>query len=160
MASDRELSTLKKVFSIYSITPSNPRDEYFMNVIQVQKFLGELASYNPVLKSVDDELVKAFFSLVDVNVDGKIFFEEFVEWWRGDSRERYEVFKPEKRELLRKAWRIFHRFSIGNVIPYRKFEGLMGYLNTPHSSIDFDILDINNDGVLSFSEFCDWLKWF
>lgn len=159
---NKEMTTLKRAFSIYSVTPSDVKTPYFMNVMQVSKFLEDLSSYNPILKNIDDELIKAFFSLIDVNCDGKIFFDEFVAWWRGEisCRERFETFKPDKRELLRKAWRIFHRFSIGNVVPYRKFEAMMGYLNVPYASIDFDLLDLNNDGVLSFSEFCDWLKWF
>jgi len=36
----------------------------------------------------------------------------------------------------------------------------MDYLKVHYADTDFDVLDLNSDGKLSFAEFSDWLNWY
>lgn len=158
----QEEITLHRVFDMYSVTPGDHRDSCmrFINLPLLTKFLNDLSVHSPVLKDVDPELVKAFFALVDRDCDGKISYMEFAGWWKSEfsQRSRYRVF--ESREIFRAGWRLFQRFAIGRSIPYRRFEYMMDYLRIHLDDTDFDVLDVNADGVLSFSEFSDWIKWY
>lgn len=158
----KEEATLRKIFDLYSVTPGDCSPMRFINLHLLEKFLENLSAYSPILKDLDMELVKAFFALVDRDCDGKISYAEFTGWWRSEytTRERYDIFRQETRPLLRSAWRLFQRFCIGKCIPYRRFEYMMDYLRVHYSDTDFDVIDLDSDGVLSFSEFCEWLKWF
>lgn len=160
----KEEATLHKIFDIYSVIPGDHHDSCmrFMNLTLMTKFVGDLSCHSPVLKDVDGELMNAFFALVDRDCDGKVSFREFSGWWRSEFsvRTRYHIFETYVRPLVRTAWRLYTRFSIGRSIPYRRFEYMMEYLRIHYSDTDFDVLDLNSDGVLSFSEFCDWLNWF
>ncbi len=159
---NREYDTLRRTFHIYAVTPCREGDRPFINQQQLHRFFIDLSQYATVLRDVDWEFARAFFSLINVSADGKLSFDEFVGWWKGEysDRSRYELFTPSKRRLVIHAWRLFHRFAIGNTVPYRMFDRLMTYMKVTYSETDFDALDTNLDGVLSFSEFCSWLKWF
>lgn len=159
---DRETTTLQKTFRIYEITPALAGERPFMNATQLHRFFVDLGKHVVALQHVNEEFSKAFFALINVSSTGKLTFEEFVGWWRGEfsKRGRYDLFPPPKRRLVVEAWRLYHRFTIGNTIPYRMFDNLMSYMKVTYADTDFDYLDTNSDGVLSFSEFCSWLRWF
>ena len=159
----KEEETLRKIFDIYSVTPGDfSRPMRFMNLELLIKFLNELSAFSQVLQDLDIELVKAFFALIDRDCDGKISYREFTGWWRSEfsSRAKYHVFETQSRVRLRTAWRLFQRFAIGKCIPYHRFEYMMDYLKIHYSDTDFDVLDLNADGKLSFAEFSDWLNWY
>lgn len=159
-----EDQTLKRVFDIYCIVSSCPKTKPFMNLISFTTFLKDLSKFETVLQDKSDEFFKAFFTYVDENCDNKIYFGEFTCWWKGDTSTsqttRYKPFADENKDLFMKAWRLYNKFTIGHFIPYRRFKYVMNALNIQYSDYDFDIIDTNSDGVISFSEFCEWLKWF
>lgn len=159
----KEEETLHKIFDIYSVTPGDfSRPMKFMNIPLFTKFLEDLSKFSSVLCDLDKELVNAFFALIDRDCDGKISFHEFTGWWRSEfsPRTKYHPLEPDVRLKLRMAWRLFQRFCVGKCIPFHRFEYMMEYLKVHYADTDFDIIDTNADGKLSFAEFSDWLKWY
>lgn len=157
MASEED--KLRRVFDIYCVTPCTDC-VHFINLNNMFRLLKDIGHANKVLASAGMHNIKVFFHMIDLNGDGKITYDEFFEWWFSTKRQRYCYFSDPVRSYLEKAWEIFCRFSIGHSIPYRKFSALMSYLKVTYSDVDFDYIDINSDGSICFSEFCEWLGWF
>ena len=104
----------------------------------------------------------AVFALLDKDADGKLSFEEFRFWW--NKQDRYEIFCGERARLVRKAYQLFSSQTKDSQtsLSYSEFNNLIAKMGLPSEcdELYFDNLDLDNDGKLSFEEFCIWLHWF
>jgi Ca2+-binding EF-hand superfamily protein len=105
----------------------------------------------------------AVFMYFDQDLDGVLSYEEFRRWWTHPQRDTY-LTNP----LILKAYNLYLDYSVIQkpyVVPIMTttlFHTLLSNMNKDNDNGDtvFDRMDLNDDGVISFSEFCHWLRWF
>ena len=154
--SSDDLTVLKSVFGKYDTDGSG-----YLNLKEFILFLIRLGKHVNELKKVSSETASAVFALIDKNSDGKINFHEFCEWWNTGESKRYGYFAGEKKKLLRKSYDLYRKYSSSSGgITSIQFEKMMDSLEIEYNEEDFDSLDMDRDGTLSFEEFCCWLDWF
>lgn len=155
--SSDDLTVLKSVFGKYDTDGSG-----YLNLKEFTLFLVRLGKHVKELKKVSPEIASAVFALIDKNGDEKINFQEFCEWWNIDASKRYGYFTGEKKELLRKSYNLYYKYSSSSErgMTFENFGNLMDTLGMEYDEEHFDSLDIDHDGTLSFEEFCNWLNWF
>jgi Ca2+-binding EF-hand superfamily protein len=128
-----------------------------MNSSCFLKLLRKLSAEIPELKGVEMDHSNAAFNYY-ASSSGALTFEDFYKWWK--SSDRFSIFTGEKANILRKAYRVYCKYSQEGVMSLDQFMHLLDDFNRNGDDKDFDMIDENDDGVLSFSEFCSWLKWF
>ncbi len=152
---DEDIDVLRAVFNKY--------DKDRNNNLSLQQFvllLSRLGRHVKELRGVEFQEARAAFALMDRDSDGLLSFDEFCNWWV--SKNKYNYFTGETSNLLRKAYRLYTSYTKdqNRKMTYNQFENMMDELGISHTEFDFDVLDNNNDGLLSFEEFCKWLNWF
>jgi Ca2+-binding EF-hand superfamily protein len=160
--SSDDLIVLDSVFKKY-----DKLNRGYLDLDQFILFLVKLGKHVKELKKIKENTAIAVFSFIDKNSDGKINYEEFCNWWGlSNSSERYSYFTGEKSELLKKSYELYCKYSTTssfekNGIAIMQFEKMMDEFKIDYNEEeDFDKLDKDEDGLLSFQEFCLWLNWF
>lgn len=157
LLSPDDLTVLDSVFKRYDTLNSG-----YLNLEQFTSFLSRLGKHVKEVRKTSPETIRAVFALIDENSDGKINFDEFCGWWNTDASQRYGYFTGEKKKLLRKSYDMYRKFSSSSErgMTLLQFGRLMDTLGNEWTEEDFDSLDDDGDGTLSFEEFCRWLNWF
>lgn len=159
-AEDEEI--IKSVFSSYDKDKKG-----YLTFKQFYSLLNRLSKHTPILTGVELETARSSFALFNKKEDGKLTFAEFRGWWL--KEDKYSYFVGERAKLVHKAYGLYKRYSEGGSvspspssgsITMEKFIAMMTDLGIKCTAYDFDMLDTNSDGVLSFEEFSGWLKWF
>lgn len=155
--SSDDLTVLKSVFKKYDSDGNG-----YLNLKEFILFLVRLGKHVKELRKISSETASAVFALIDKNGDGKINFHEFCEWWNIDTSNRYGYFTGEKKELLKKSYGLYRQYSSkdGSGLTFEQFGKMMDTLGIEYDEEDFDSIDTDYDGILSFEEFCRWLNWF
>ena len=151
-----ESTILRTVFNKYDVGHKG-----YLSIAEFVHLLTGLSKHVNELKGVEIQKAMAVFSLLDNDVDGKLSFSEFRQWW--EKQNRYDVFCGEKAALLRKAYQLFSDYTKNSQdsLTFSGFSEMISELGLPEcDELSFDNLDLNYDGKLSFEEFCKWLHWF
>lgn len=145
---------LRSVFDKY-----DRENKGYLNKNQFALFLSRLSNHVPELKGLEYTEAIATFKLFDCDSDDQLSYQEFKEWWL--NKHKYQYFTGDISKLLKKAYELYSKYTKDNqYMTYLEFEKMMTDLNLPHSEYDFDLLNINGKGILSFQEFVNWLNWF
>lgn len=150
-----EVEFLRQIFKKFDIDDTGYLEEKeFIKLMEVLKRHAE------EITCMNERVAKAVFAYYDVNCDGRISFKELCNWWM--SKERFnKFFVTKKCKLLVSTHEIFKKYAPnGKTMTYTNFERLLGDLRLAHDEYTFDILDEDQDGLMNFREFIDWLKWF
>jgi Ca2+-binding EF-hand superfamily protein len=154
-----DLIVLESVFKKY-----DNLNRGYLDSNQFIIFLIRLGKHVKELNKITKMSAIAVFSFIDKNSDGKLNFNEFCNWWIAIPSQRYSYFVGEKGELLRKSYKLYCEYSTSsfenNGMTIIQFEKMMDELEIEYDEEDFDALDKDCNGLLSFQEFCKWLKWF
>ena len=111
----------------------------------------------------EDELTLAI-KILDTDGDDKIQFPEFKKWW--DTEDRFARLRRSEAEIafLNNVLSSFISFDKNNdgVIDREEFKNLHGILastgyKTHSEQDDWDDMDRDHNGHISFNEFVDWL---
>lgn len=131
--------------------------EQFKNLIKaLSKHEPEL---NYTIKSLEcDYIIKAVFLYYCLDSYDKLSFQETYNWWI--SSNKYYFFSKKKSESLVKAKRLYMAHTKNNKMTYDEFENLLEHLKINQPENTFDNIDKNEDGLVSFREFFDWLNWY
>ncbi len=151
-----EITILQAVFNKYDTNKTG-----YLTIDEFIRLLLGLSKHVRELKGIESLKAQAVFSLLDKDVDGKLSFLEFQQWWK--KQNKYEVFCGEKARLLRKAYQLFSNYTKDSQISltHSGFNQLAVEMGLSEcGEVYFDDLDLDNDGKLSFKEFCEWLHWF
>jgi Ca2+-binding EF-hand superfamily protein len=152
-----EVTILHAVFNKYDKDNSG-----YLTINEFIRLLLNLSKHVRELKKIEEKKAKAVFTLLDKDMDGKLSFAEFQFWW--EKQNKYDVFCGEKAILLRKAYQLFSNYTRDSKLSlsHNDFSYLMAEmgLTSDCDELYFDNLDLDNDGKLSFEEFCQWLHWF
>lgn len=153
---DEEIDILRSVFNKFDFEKSG-----YLSPQQFTFLILRLGKHIKELEGVEFSTAQAVFHLLDTDGDNQISFKDFVDWWRSPEARKYSYFTGEKGKLLRKAYQLYSsHVSDKSNMTYSQFNNLMEELNIRYSEYDFDALDTNGDGLLSFCEFINWLNWF
>ena len=89
-------------------------------------------------------------------------YESFERWF--ESPHNFDMVASDKIVLLDKAYTLYHYYTNkDSEMNYKQFIDMIHAEYKTHQMIGIDqvrLLDRNEDGIISFKEFCDWLKWF
>jgi Ca2+-binding EF-hand superfamily protein len=150
-----EITILQAVFNKYDTDKTG-----CLTVYQFTCLLAGLSKHVGELKGADDQEIDAVFSYLDKDADGKLSFIEFEIWWT--KQNKYDLFCGEKAQLLRKAYQLFSNYTKDSMrLSHSGFNKMMKEIGFPKcNDMCFGDLDLDDDGKLSFEEFCEWLNWF
>lgn len=147
-------AVIKSVFSSY-----DKKKKGYLSFKQFTALLTRLSKHVPELKGMEMEASQGAFALFNKKADGKLQYSEFRGWWLKEDKYSYLV--GERAKLVHKAYNLYKRYTINNgSLSLDKFLAMMEDLGITCTADNFDQLDVNGDGVLSFEEFSRWLKWF
>lgn len=148
-------TVLESVFNKYDRDKSGG-----LTVNEFALLLKDLSKHVPEVRGIEPIKARAIFSLLDKNADGSLNFSEFASWW--NQQDKYRMFCGEKARLLRKAYWLFSSHtSSKSLMNHEEFNLLLLQLGMNSvGELNFIELDTDNDGGLSFEEFCHWLNWF
>lgn len=150
---DSDESVLRAVFNKYDTDKSG-----YLSPQQFIFLVSRLSKHVPELQGVEFSNAQTAFVLFDKDADQLLSFSEFKDWW--SSNDKYTFFSGEKAVLLRKAYALYTEYTQGGTLNLSKFSEMMESLGITYNDSDFDILDKDKDGRISFDEFCRWLNWF
>jgi hypothetical protein len=147
---DNDALVIKGVFSKYTGGAEKlSRDQF-------TKMVMDLSKYSPELKGIEQQEVQAAYALFST---GGMSFANFNYWWR--STGKFKMFTGEKGVLLRKAWTLYKKYALrDSQIDLESFMRLLDDLHIKGSEEDFDKIDVDDNGLLNFKEFSNWLQWF
>ena len=146
---------VRSVFTKYArVTPTK------MVYWEFYRLMKQLSIHVKDIASDPSDNYMAQFCFIDSDGDGKIGYPEFKAWW--SSNECLELFRGEKKTHLENAYSLYTRHARADAkgLTIHSYGRLMNELMIEANDDDFDALDKNEDGVVSFAEFCAWLKWF
>lgn len=151
---EKELEFLRQVFRKFDTDDTGYlEDEQFVRLIRA------LTHHVPEIESVDSSIAKAAFAYYDVSGDGKLSFQEVYAWWISDDR--FVFFVGDKARLLKRARQLYVTYAKGEGgMSFTEFEALLDDMQIQHDESAFDEIDDDGDGLMSFTEFIDWLDWF
>lgn len=148
-----EEDVLKSVFDKFD------RDKVgSLSYVQFTSMISSLSKHVPELKDVQIDSIMATFQLFDLDHDERVSYDEFKKWWM--SIDRYSYLIGEKAKLLKKAYRLYMRYSRDKKMAYNDFDQMMTDLGLPCTEEEYDSLTDSTDGILNFAKFCRWLNWF
>jgi len=154
MESNDNRAILRAVFNKYSTKGSG-----YLTLQQFVLLVTRLGKHVSQLRGVEFTEAQSAFALFDKDADKRLSFSEFSNWWT--SEDKYSYFSGEKAVLLRKAYALYSEYTNGEAgMSISRFSEMMETLKISYSDMDFDRLDKNEDGLISFDEFCQWLDWF
>jgi len=150
-----DTTILLSVFNKYSTDKSDS-----LSLKQFVRLISRLGKHVKELQGVEFSTAQAVFAVFNKEHNGKLTFDEFEEWWKSSDSDGYKYFTKDKSKLLRKAFRLYNKYTTDGAMTFAEFENMMDELDLPHTELSFDLLDTDDDGLLSFGEFCEWLHWF
>ncbi len=118
--------------------------------------MSKLSKHIPELNGIELCHMTAFFHLFEH--DNCIVYKDLRNWWL--SNDKYRYITKDKRNLLVKAFDLFHRYADRDTLSYRNFSDMMRDLNMECTKEEYNTLAESTDGVIRFSKFCRWLNWF
>lgn len=162
---ERNDAIIEDVFNHYSSSNGRMSRSNFSLVI------ARLSNHVPELKGIEMKTTEAAFNLFS-NGGHYMSIAEFKRWWCSDDR--FSYFAGKKSVRLSKAYKLYKKYSTvksinsstGNAMTRRmnisEFMKLLEdmKIDNENEKDEFDQLDEDGDGVLSFREFCAWLNWF
>jgi len=152
---DDEYLILRSVFDKY-----DKQNKQFLTKLEFIHLVRRLTKHVKSLQNVNikDE-ISAVFNLFDFNGDGVMSFDEFKKWWF--DKNKYTYFIGEKAVLLRKAYSLYQHYASNELgMTLSNLKTMLNDLGISSKKDDFENLDTDRDGILSFKEFCTWLNWF
>lgn len=157
--SDQEVDFLRKVFKKFDTLNTG-----YLNTLQFTKLIKTLARQVSGI-IIDNTICEAVFAYYDKDNNKRLSFEEIYSWWI--SRDKFKYFMEPKATLMKKARLLFTRYAIScstdnnspNGMIFSEFESLLFDHNKHHDESAFDNIDIDEDGIISFTEFVHWLGW-
>lgn len=162
---ERNETIIEDVFAKYSHEGRMVRSQFSLVVAKLSKYVDEL-------KGFEVETVEAAFSLFSSGAQAYMTLKEFKKWW--SVSDKFSYFVGKKSRKISKAYQLYKRYSSVETLTISKerFENRkmslkeflrlledMG-IDNENETDEFDQIDTDGDGVLSFKEFCAWLKWF
>jgi len=151
---EKELEFLRQVFKKFDThnTGYLDSDEFHNLIVGVAKQVT-------TLNHTDISTTEAAFAYYDRNRDGKLSFQEIYKWWI--SEKRFRFFMGDCAGLIKKARQIYKSYAKTSTkgMTFAEFERLLDDLKIQHEETAFDNIDTDDDGLVSFTEFFDWLKW-
>ena len=136
------MSDLERVFNKYSANGKYLEKDEFVHIAR---------RVNP---GMEKGLYKAFYFLF-CEENPYMFFNSFKKWW--DIKHVYLLDGGDK---LLTAYQMYKAYKTGNGINIDDFKNLIEDLDILQDPKEFQFLDMDSNGVLSFAEFVNWLKWF
>eukprot|EP01095_Lingulamoeba_sp_RSL-Kostka_P004497 TRINITY_DN15740_c0_g1_i1.p1 TRINITY_DN15740_c0_g1~~TRINITY_DN15740_c0_g1_i1.p1 ORF type:complete len:184 (-),score=81.61 TRINITY_DN15740_c0_g1_i1:102-653(-) len=114
---------------------------------------------------LDDDDLALSLKLIDEDGSGEIELEEFANWWKSEDRFGQLQLSDEERETLCAAAQVFktHDEDGSGNIDRDEFNSLhqdlviKGFTDKDIDTCFMD-LDPNNDGLISFKEYVEWLN--
>lgn len=129
------------------------RDEFY-------RFIQTLSSLFDKKMCISNEMFSnALFDYLNTNGKHKLRYNDFLKWWSLSNEKRYHFFVPDNKKKIIKAHRLYRYYTKSKDMNYHEFMNMVAEMNLNYSDYDFDILDRDRDGLLSFREFCDWLRY-
>ena len=155
MAESSELDYLKKAYEKYDV------HNIGLTSVEFSKLVLDLVPHVKELKHVDKYAIQSVHRYYDDDNDGKLSFDEFCIWWT--SANKFKLMHGEAGKHISKANRLYTSHAKSNdnnnQLTYDEFEGLLHSLKVEHNIDYFDEIDKDGNGLMSFREFFDWLKW-
>ncbi|KAI9011297.1 hypothetical protein BC832DRAFT_550293 [Gaertneriomyces semiglobifer] len=115
---------------------------------------------------LSDEELNLAVKKLDVNGDGRISYDEFINWWRQSDRFKHLQLSEAQQARLQQAVAYFDYFDTNKNGTINKseftsmFEDLVKnglvQANASHDQV-WGELDTSSDGDVSFNEFTEWL---
>lgn len=154
---------IREIFDKYA-TLSSPKSSHTPNLVITKSsfvlMVNKLSHHIEEIKNVDIKTIEAVFFLYSVHAgtSAGMTFDEFNVWWRSD---RFKYFHSNTGKQLVKAYRLYQKYADveTNNLSLENFKRLVLDLKLEGTELDFDMLDTDDDGVLSFKEFYRWLGW-
>jgi Ca2+-binding EF-hand superfamily protein len=150
----KEIEFLKKVFKKFDANNTG-----HLSADQYTKFVKTLSKQIPELE-IDAQICEAIFASLDKDRNGVLSFEEIRQWWV--THDKFKNFIGKRAELMKKARALFLKYSGTNVkkgMNFSEFEKLLMDHKINHDESAFDLIDKDEDGLISFNEFIEWLNW-
>ena len=107
----------------------------------------------------------AAINQIDKNSDGKLTYDEFIQWWKLEDRFEKLKLSDENHAALTAASQFFHSFDHQHMGSISKQEFPNLYIELKDIGFQLGDLDegmaefdLDEDGFISFSEYVAWLK--
>jgi Ca2+-binding EF-hand superfamily protein len=152
MTEEDEIDVLKSIFAEIDKAKTG-----YLTQKQFVFFINTLSAHEKELKVSEPYTINSVYKYLDKEGDDKLPFLKVYSWWI--SPKKYELFSEESAKLINKANRLYSAHAKGSKLTYEEFEELLASLKVTHEESTFDDIDKNGDGLMSFSEFFDWLGW-
>jgi Ca2+-binding EF-hand superfamily protein len=157
---------IREIFDKYALEPdrfhTGKRDR-LLNKHSFVLMVIKLSRHLPEMEKVNIHTIEAVFSLM-ADRKGFLDYEGFERWWR--SSDKFHYFYLDNGIQLTKAYVLYSKyvdestaFGGGGGLTLENFTRMLGDLKLEGDDSDFDRLDTDDDGVLSFKEFYEWLGW-
>lgn len=156
MLKPEDESAIRSVFTSY-----DKEKKGWLSIDDFSSLLNRLSKKVDLLRKspITKDVVASTFALFNRSGDGKMKYIEFRSWWL--KNDRYSYLVGARADLVQKAYNLYQRYtSTNNCLSAEQFISMMQDLGIECTIDNFDQLDINSDGALSFEEFSRWLKWF
>lgn len=132
----------------------------YLTRTEFNQFIRTLSSlFDKNLFISSEKFSNALFDYLNNNGKNKLKYRDFERWWSVSNEERYYFFIPDKKKKIIKAHRLYKFYTKHKDMNFHEFMNMVAEMNLNYSDYDFDILDRDNDGLLSFREFCNWLNY-
>jgi len=151
MNDEDEINVLKNIFAEFD------GDSGYLTCNQFVSFITALSAYEKELKIFENYTINSVYKYLDKDGDDKLSFSEIYKWWT--MPKKYELFSEKSAPLINKANKLYSSYSKKSTMTYDEFEQLLEFLKVDHNESTFDQIDKNEDGLMSFDEFFDWLGW-
>jgi hypothetical protein len=161
---DRNEAIVEEVFKNYSTQGNMSRSQFSL-------VIAKLTKHVPELKGVEMKTAEIAFNLFS---DGGRYMtiRDFKRWWA--TSDKFSYFVGKKSKDLSTAYSLYRKYSSIDTIrssqeeikarrmSVESFIKLLSDLKIEDEDEkdEFDRIDEDGDGSLSFKEFCAWLKWF
>ncbi|OHS99836.1 Calmodulin-5/6/7/8 [Tritrichomonas foetus] len=135
-----ELNGFKEKFDMIDLDHSNSLDQY------------EFSSYLTSI-GLDPRLTPACFKVFDVNGDGTLSFDEFVEYLK-----HCKIAETDPRHLYKLIFDAVDKDKNGSIDANEicEFLGLLGIPMTPEmAQEEVKVIDKDGNGLVEFNEICD-----